>query len=70
MTRRPAAPGDAGRVVAWRVGASSETPAGIVLRRATGFAAIVRLPGIGTKFGRWMDLVLMQKILVAGRDLR
>ncbi|MFU8882398.1 MAG: GNAT family N-acetyltransferase [Rhodobacterales bacterium] len=70
MTRRPAARGDAGRVAARRAGASSETPVGIALHRATGFATIACLPGVGTKFGRWMDVMLMQKILAAGSDLR
>jgi phosphinothricin acetyltransferase len=28
-----------------------------------GYAEIARLPEVGHKFGRWMDLVLMQKRL-------
>ena len=31
-----------------------------------GFTTTARLPEIGTKFGRWLDLVLMQRILDTG----
>ncbi len=44
-------------------GVSAENPAGIAFHRSVGFAEIARLPEVGYKFGRWMDLVLMQKIL-------
>jgi L-amino acid N-acyltransferase len=44
-------------------GVSAENPAGLGFHRAIGFAEIARLPEVGFKFGRWMDLVLMQKIL-------
>jgi L-amino acid N-acyltransferase YncA len=31
-----------------------------------GFATVARMPEIGTKFGQWLDLVLMQRILTDG----
>ena len=44
-------------------GVSAENSAGIAFHRSVGFAEVARLPEVGHKFGRWMDLVLMQKIL-------
>jgi phosphinothricin acetyltransferase len=35
----------------------------IRLHRRFGFSEVARMPEIGFKFGRWLDLVLMQKIL-------
>jgi L-amino acid N-acyltransferase YncA len=37
--------------------------ASIALHAKLGFAEAGRLPGVGTKFGRPLDLVLMQKVL-------
>ena len=44
-------------------GVSAENPAGRAFHAAIGYRAIATLPQVGYKFGRWMDLVLMQKIL-------
>lgn len=44
-------------------GISSENPQGIAFHSKIGFSKIAQLPEVGFKFGRWMDLILMQKIL-------
>ena len=35
----------------------------IEFHRRLGFAEVARMPETGTKFGRWLDLVLMQRVL-------
>jgi len=35
----------------------------IEFHRRLGFVEVARMPETGTKFGRWLDLVLMQRIL-------
>jgi len=44
-------------------GVSAENPEGVAFHRSMGFQEIARLPEVGHKFGRWMDLVLLQKRL-------
>ena len=44
-------------------GISSENLDGVTFHERIGFSHVARLPEVGFKFGRWMDLVLMQKIL-------
>jgi L-amino acid N-acyltransferase YncA len=44
-------------------GVSGENPAGVAFHARMGFAEIARIRDAGFKFGRFMDLVLMQKFL-------
>lgn len=44
-------------------GVSAENPDGIAFHAALGYRLIATVPEVGYKFGRYMDLVLMQKIL-------
>lgn len=44
-------------------GLSGENPEGVAFHRSLGFEEVARLPKVGFKFGRWLDLVLMRKWL-------
>ncbi len=47
-------------------GISSENPAAIAFHARIGFSEVGRMPQVGCKWGRRLDLVLMQKII--GQD--
>jgi L-amino acid N-acyltransferase len=42
---------------------SADNTVSIALHEQFGFTTVGRMPEVGQKFGRWLDLVLMQKIL-------
>ena len=41
----------------------SDNTASIAFHERMGFTTVARMPEVGQKFGRWLDLVLMQRVL-------
>jgi len=48
-------------------GIDGENQASLRLHARAGFADVARMPEVGCKFGRWLDLVFMQRMLNVGR---
>lgn len=44
-------------------GVSGDNPGGAAFHDRIGYRHVATLPQVGYKFGRWMDLVVMQKLL-------
>ena len=49
-------------------GVSGENPDAVQFHARLGYEEVVRLPKVGFKFGRWMDLVLMRKWLLSEEE--
>lgn len=47
-------------------GIDADNGASIAMHERLGFGKVALLPQVGYKFGRWLDLVFMQKILASG----
>lgn len=51
------------RIHSMIAGISHENPRAVAFHQKLGYRVVATLPEAGYKFGRWMDLVLMQKLL-------
>ena len=51
-------------------GVSGENPDGVSFHARLGYEEVARLPKVGFKFGRWLDLVLMRKWLLEDEEPR
>jgi L-amino acid N-acyltransferase YncA len=49
-------------------GIDGENQASLRLHARAGFAEVARMPEVGCKFGRWLDLIFMQRMLNVGRS--
>lgn len=53
---------DAGKHSMW-AGVSGANPEAVHFHTAVGYSVVSRLPQVGFKFGQWIDLILLQKLL-------
>jgi phosphinothricin acetyltransferase len=44
-------------------GVDADNEASIAFHRALGFVEVARMPEVGRKFDRWLDLVLLQRVI-------
>ncbi|MCC8957977.1 N-acetyltransferase [Bradyrhizobium sp. Pear77] len=51
-------------------GIDGGNPASLRLHARAGFVEVARMPEVGRKFGRWLDLVFMQRVLDAAGAAR
>ena len=51
-------------------GIDGGNPASLRLHAQAGFVEVARMPEVGRKFGRWLDLVFMQRVLDAAGAAR
>ena len=51
-------------------GIDGGNPASLRLHAQAGFGAVARMPEVGRKFGRWLELVFMQRMLDAAGAAR